>query len=393
MEQRREKFKSLLKSHGLPNWFHGIDLDGSIQHIREVAYVLNDEGTVAANDGAQIRLIVRDPMGPVLSIAPWNAPTILSVRAMVSPLAAGCSVILKTSELAAEIHYEAARVFVDAGVPEGAVSVVHVDPTLAPKIVPALIAHNSIRKVTFTGSTNVGRIIAEQAGRNLKPVLLELGGKSAVIVDKDADLAKAAAVAVQFSWAHKGQICMATERVFVHKDVADEFRKLVVTAAESLAKDPDMAIPQRTPQFADKIEKLIKSATDKGAKLVYGNGTRDNSSITPTLLEGVDPTMEIHDMETFGPVSYFSVVDSAEEAIEIINRGKYGLSSSIFCQNPVRAVNLARSVESGAVHINSPTVHDEADIPHGGVKESGFGRFNSKWGISEFSYVKTITMV
>jgi acyl-CoA reductase-like NAD-dependent aldehyde dehydrogenase len=165
-----------------------------------------------------------------------------------------------------------------------------------------------------------------------------------------------------------------------------------VNAAQKLSGDADFSIPQRTVAFAAKIESLVKNATDNGATFLYGDGSRDNSRVSPMLLENVDKNMDIADMESFGPVCYISEVESAEAAVQLINSGKYGLSTSIWSQNTLRAISLARAVESGAVHINGITVHDAPDVPHGGVKESGYGRFNSRWGLAEFRYVKTITL-
>ncbi|ACE95002.1 MULTISPECIES: aldehyde dehydrogenase [Rhizobium] len=338
---------------------------------------------------------VRQAAGVCLAIAPWNAPVILATRAIAMPIACGNSVILKASEQCPGTHRLIATVLTEAGLPAGVINVLTNAPEDAPEIVTALIAHPTVRRVNFTGSTKVGRIIAEACGKYLKPALLELGGKAPLVILDDADLDGAVNAAVFGAFMHQGQICMSTERIIVDETIADAFvARLAARASQLPAGDPRGHVVLGSLislDAAKKMEELIADATEKGAKLVAG-GKRSGTVVEATLLDHVTPDMRVYAEESFGPVKPIIRVSGEEEAIRIANDTEYGLSSAVFSRNVQRAMAVAARIESGICHINGPTVHDEAQMPFGGVKGSGYGRFGGKAAIAEFTDLRWITV-
>ncbi|NEJ10135.1 aldehyde dehydrogenase [Rhizobium ruizarguesonis] len=338
---------------------------------------------------------VRQAAGVCLAIAPWNAPVILATRAIATPLACGNTVVLKASEQCPGTHRLIATVLTEAGLPAGVINVLTNAPEDAPEIVTALIAHPAVKRVNFTGSTKVGKIIAETCGRHLKPALLELGGKAPLVVLDDADIDGAVNAAIFGAFMHQGQICMSTERIIVDETIADQFvAKLAARASQLPAGDPRGHVVLGSLislDAAKKMEGLIADATAKGAKLVAG-GKRSGTVVEATLLDHVTPEMRVYAEESFGPVKPIIRVSGEEEAIRIANDTEYGLSSAVFSRNVQRAMAVAARIESGICHINGPTVNDEAQMPFGGVKGSGYGRFGGKAAIAEFTDLRWITV-
>jgi acyl-CoA reductase-like NAD-dependent aldehyde dehydrogenase len=338
----------------------------------------------------------RQPVGVVLGLAPWNAPVILGVRALAAPLACGNTVVLKGSEICPRTHRLIGEVFRDAALGEGVVNFVSNAPADASRIVEALIAHPTVRRVNFTGSTRVGRHVAELAARHLKPALLELGGKAPLIVLDDADIDAAVAAAAFGAFMNQGQICMSTERLVVDETIADAFaRKLAVKAATLIADDPRMG---KTPlgslvgfEAVERIVALIRDAVAKGARTLAGGGA-NGVLMDATVLDHVTPTMRIYSEESFGPVAAIIRVRGVEEAVRVANDSEYGLASAVFGRDLNRALSVARRLETGICHINGPTVHDEAQMPFGGVKASGYGRFGGLAAIHEFTELRWITI-
>lgn len=313
-------------------------------------------------------LVYKEPYGVILAIAPWNAPHILGLRACAVPMAAGNTVILKASEFSPLTYAGFVQVLYDAGLPEGVLNLVAHRPEHAAEITRYLIEHPAIKKVNFTGSTNVGRIIASLAGKNLKPVLLELGGKAPAIVWEDADLEVAAMECVVGAFLHAGQICMSTERVIVHSKIATEFEEALKTAASKFA--PASAPPQVLVSSAGvtKNKALLKDAVFKGASVVYGDHENGSEAkMAPVIVKGVTREMDLFYTESFGPTVSLMVVDSEEEALELANDTEYGLSAAVFTKDLGTGLRFAKGIESGAVHINGMTVHDEPGLPHGGM--------------------------
>ena len=365
--------------------------------LREAASMTTQVGgeVIPSDKPGSLSFSYRQPVGVVLGIAPWNAPIILGVRAIAMPLACGNTVVLKASETCPATHRLIGEVMRDAGLPPGVVNVVTNAPADAPAIVDALIDHPAVKRVNFTGSTRVGKIVAERAARHLKPVLLELGGKAPIIVLDDADLDGAVNAAAFGAYANQGQICMSTELAIVDESVADAFvHKLAAKAASLPAGDPRGHVVLGSmvgPEAADRVEGLIKEAVAGGAKLAAG-GARQGTVLTATVLDRVTPSMRLYSEESFGPVLCVVRVRGVDEAVRVANSSEYGLSAAVFGRDILRAFEVAKRVQSGICHINGPTVHDEAQMPFGGVKGSGYGRFGGKAAIDQFTELRWITI-
>jgi len=352
--------------------------------------------TIPSDIPGNIAMSIRQPVGVVLGIAPWNAPLILGMRAVAMPLACGNTVVLKASEECPGTHRIIGDVLEEAGLPAGAINVLTTSREGAAGAVDALIADPRVRRVNFTGSTHVGKIVAEKAAKYLKPVLLELGGKAPLVVLDDADLDEAAAAANFGAFMHQGQICMSTERIVIQKPVVQQFLdKLAVKARGLKVGDPTSPETQIgsmvNERSAQRVQGLVKDAVDRGARIICG-GEVHGTLFQPTVLDRVTPDMRIYREESFGPVVIVLPVGDDEEAIRIANDTEYGLSAGVFSRNLDRAYAVASRIETGICHINGPTVADEPQMPFGGVKESGFGRFGGKAGIAEFTELRWITL-
>lgn len=339
---------------------------------------------------------VRQPAGVVVGMAPWNAPVILSTRAIATPLAYGNTVVLKASERCPRTHAAVVGALVDAGLPAGAVNLIIHAPEDAPDVVDELIAHPAVRRVNFTGSTRVGKIIALKCAEHLKPCLLELGGKAPQVVLADADLDAAADAASFGAFMNSGQICMSTERVVADRSVAAELgAKLAERAGKLTVGDPrdqgTIIGPVITDGARERIVELIEDAREKGAEVLSG-GDSDGNLVTPTVLAGVTPEMRIYGEESFGPVVSIVSVDGADEAVRVANDTEYGLSAAVFGADVDAAMAVARRIESGICHVNSSTVHDEPQMPFGGVKSSGWGRFGGRAALEEFTELRWMTI-
>ncbi|MEO5671619.1 MAG: aldehyde dehydrogenase, partial [Ramlibacter sp.] len=339
---------------------------------------------------------LRSPAGVVLGIAPWNAPVILGVRAIATPLACGNTVVLKGSELCPATHGLIIEALQEAGMPPGVVNFVTNAPDDAAEVVEAMIAHPAVRRVNFTGSTKVGKLIALTCAKYLKPVVLELGGKAPFIVLDDTDLDAAVDGAIFGSFANSGQICMSTERIVVDEKVADTFVAKLAARAVGLP----LGDPRKGPVVlgsvvdmgtVERCNALIDDALAKGAKLVCG-GKSENTLMAATVLDNVTREMRIYHEESFGPVKPIVRVKGLEAAVECANDNPYGLSAAVFGRDIGRAMEVAKRIESGICHVNGPTVHDEAQMPFGGVKDSGHGRFGGKAGIEAFTELRWITV-
>jgi benzaldehyde dehydrogenase (NAD) len=340
---------------------------------------------------------IRQPAGVVLGIAPWNAPVILGVRAIATPLACGNTVILKGSENCPRTHQLIVEAFQDAGFPPGVVNYLTNAPADAGAVVEAMVAHPAVRRVNFTGSTKVGRIIAMTCAKYLKPVVLELGGKAPMVILDDANIEDAVNGAAFGCFANSGQICMSTERIIVDQKIADDFVKKFAAKAGALPlgdpRKPDPVVLGSVIGMStvEHCNALIDDALAKGAGLLCG-GKADSTLMPATVLDHVTPAMRIYREETFGPVKCIVRVNGVEEAVACANDNEYGLSAAVFGGDIARAFNVARRIDSGICHVNGPTVHDEAQMPFGGVKGSGIGRFGGKAGIAEFTELRWITV-
>jgi acyl-CoA reductase-like NAD-dependent aldehyde dehydrogenase len=366
--------------------------------IREAAAITTQiAGEVIPSDKPGcIALSVREPVGVVLGIAPWNAPIILAVRAICVPLACGNTVVLKASEVCPRTHGIIAEAFIQAGLGGGIVNLITNAPQDAAQVVGALIDHKAVKRVNFTGSTAVGRIVAVRAAQNLKPALLELGGKAPLLVLDDADLDEAVKAAAFGAFMNQGQICMSTERIIVMEAVADAFVDKFTAKVATLAtgnpregKTPLGAVVDlKTVQH---VESLVADALQRGA--TRRNGGQSHGVLMPaTVIDKVTPAMKLFREESFGPVVAITRARDEAHAIALANDTDYGLSAAVFTRDTARGLRVARQIKSGICHVNGPTVHDEAQMPFGGVKGSGYGRFGGKAGIDAFTELRWITI-
>jgi vanillin dehydrogenase len=368
---------------------------GMLHEAGAQAEQAHDEEIASHIPGKHARA-VRQPVGVVVGIAPWNAPVILGTRAVAAPLAYGNTVVLKASEESPRTHGAIVQALLGAGLPDGAINLITNAPQDAADVVDELIAHPAVRRVNFTGSTRVGRMIAENAGRHLKRVLLELGGKAPMVVLADADLDRAAAAANFGAFMHQGQICMSTERIVVDRSIAEDFARRLGERARSLSvgdpSDPTTQIGPLVNEAAVKrVTALVDDAVANGAEVLAG-GSADGPAFAPTVLRGVTPQMRIYGEESFGPVVSIVEVDGVDEAVRVANDTEYGLSSAVFSRDVDAALAVADRLETGMCHVNDTTVHDEPQMPFGGVKASGWGRFGGQAALEEFTELRWITV-
>lgn len=376
----------------------GFNVQLAANMLREAAALTTQvNGQLMPSDvPGNIAMAVRQPAGVVLGIAPWNAPVILGVRAIATPLACGNTVILKGSELCPATHGLIIEALQESGLPDGVVNFITNAPADAGKVVEAMVAQPELRRVNFTGSTKVGRIIAQTCARYLKPVVLELGGKAPFVVLDDANIQAAVAAATFGAFANSGQICMSTERIIVDNKIADQFIAALAQRAQQLPLGNPLEGPVVLGSVADMrtvhhCNELIDDALAKGAVLVCG-GKVDNTLMPATLLDKVTADMRIYSEETFAPVKGIVRVSDDEQAIAVANDNEFGLASAVFSENISRAWNVAKRLQAGITHINGATVHDEAHMPFGGVKDSGYGRFGGQAGIDAFTDIRWVSM-
>ncbi|MEA3389042.1 aldehyde dehydrogenase [Sphingobium sp. CCH11-B1] len=366
--------------------------------IREAAALTTQIGgeVIPSDKPGCIAMAIREPAGVVLSMAPWNAPIILATRAIAVPLACGNTVVLKASEQCPRTHGLIIEAFVEAGLGGGIVNLVTNAPQDAGEVVGAMIDHPAVRRVNFTGSTAVGKIIARRCAEHLKPVLLELGGKAPLIILEDADLDEAVKAAAFGAFMNQGQICMSTERIIVVEAVADAFaEKFRAKVATMPVGDPREG---RTPLGAvvdgktvAHVSALIDDALASGAVQLNG-GEADGVLMPAHVIDKVTPGMKLFRDESFGPVVGIIRARDEAHAIALANDTEYGLSASVFTRDTARGLKVARQIQSGICHVNGPTVHDEAQMPFGGVKGSGYGKFGGKAGIDSFTELRWITI-
>ncbi|EAQ92770.1 hypothetical protein CHGG_01005 [Chaetomium globosum CBS 148.51] len=397
MERRKEELGGyMMIETGCPRQWADFNVDAAKELILDVAgRVATLDGSLpTTRDAGTGAMVINEPFGVVLAIAPWNAPYILGVRSILFPIGAGNAAILKGSELCPRTMWGLCSVFHEAGLPDGVLNLLFHEPANAAAITQMLIADPQIKKINFTGSTIVGRIIGRLAGEHLKPVLLELGGKAPAIVWEDADLDNAAVQCALGAFLNSGQICMSTERILVHKAVRAAFEAKLTSAIDHIfggQKDAPVLINS---VGVTKNKKLVEDALAKGASLLYGDLAAQESTPTrmrPIVVSGATTDMDIYKTESFGPTVSLYEIETEEEALRIANDTEYGLSSAVFTEDLRRGLRFAKEIETGAVHINSMSVHDESALPHGGAKASGYGRFNAGLGLSEWVRTKTIT--
>jgi acyl-CoA reductase-like NAD-dependent aldehyde dehydrogenase len=322
---------------------------------------------------------VRRPLGVVASFTPWNGASILGWRAVLNPLAAGCTVVVKPSEFAPiSAGLMVAEIADEAGFPPGVINIVPHAPGAAAAIADEFFASEEVRCVNLIGGVKTARLLAERAGRALKRTCLELGGYNPMIILDDVDVDYAVRMATFGSFFHQGQICLNTRKIIIQRGIYDEFLEKFVARAKTLPSgdplDPSTIIgPLVTQAAVDLMDERIDEAVKLGATLHTG-GSHDGLVYEPTILTDVPYEATASNEETFGPLVIVEPVDTPEEAVAVANRVRYGLTSSILARDTYRAFELAPKLLHGIVNVNSPTVNDEIHAPMGGVRDSGWGR-------------------
>lgn len=400
LESRRDEVVALLAAETGASFGFGMFqmgfVPGLFRQAAGIAYSPIGEILPSDMPGA-MAMGLRRPVGVVGAIAPWNAALILSARSISAPLALGNTIVMKPSE---ESPYVGGllwgEIFSEAGLPDGVLNVVTHAPGQAGPIGEELAENPQVRRINFTGSTATGRKLAELAGRNLKRVVLELGGYNPLIVLEDAAVDYSVDAAAFGAFLHQGQICMSARRIIVERPIADEFiDRFAGKTAGLKVGDPrehDTIIgPLINKRALDTVSARVKDAISKGAKLLAG-GEAVGPCFQATLLTDVPEDSEFARVETFGPVAAIEVVENADEAIDRANATSYGLASGILTGDPDKGLALAERLEAGIVHINDQPVHDEPQMPFGGVKDSGWGRFGGTAAIEEFTDLRWVTV-
>ncbi|ESZ93633.1 hypothetical protein SBOR_5982 [Sclerotinia borealis F-4128] len=404
LESRMPEYGNIMQTEmgGAVGPVHDWILPTGVAFLRDIAshipLVTGSVPTVAGE--GQSAMIWKEPYGVILGIGPFNAPFVLGMRAAATAIATGNTTVLKGSELTPKCYWALGKVFHDAGLPAGVLNIIYLKPTDGAVVTNAIIRHPAVRKVNFTGSTEVGSRIARTCGENLKPCLMELGGKNSAIVCADADLQKAATECIIGGILHSGQICMSTDRIIIHADIAERFLEVLKATFLDIASSTPAPPHVVNAAAKSRLQEVVSDAISEGASSLLGGfehmqrkETDENSPITfiPMIIGDVKEDMPLWRDENFGPVAAYRIVKSDEEAIAMANDTEYGLSAAVFTQDLRKGFAIAKQLESGAVHINSMSVRDEPALPMGGVKKSGWGRFNTVLGMEEFLVAKSVT--
>lgn len=352
-------------------------------------------GDTFPNDNPErISMVFREPLGIVGVISPYNAPLALLTKMAAFPLAAGNAVVIKPSEETPLTALAFGQLLVDAGLPPDAMNVV---TGFGTECGAALVSHKDIDAIALTGSTRTGKIIGAEAMQRMRPVQLELGGKSALIVLKDADPAKSAAIAAQGIFTHAGQICMANSRIIVDREIADEFLSRLKQEAEQLKigdlRDPDTLYgPLINRQAVEKVLNHINQAVDAGASLLTGGEIAQGLVIKPTILLNPPKEQSVWCEESFGPVASVVLVGGLDEAISVANDSAYGLSAAVLTHNVQWSFKAAREIKAGSVHIGMHSFQSNALAPIGGLGDSGIGRSGGRYSTEEFTELKWVSI-
>jgi aldehyde dehydrogenase (NAD+) len=374
----------------------GFEIGLVLDMLKEAAtFPLRMEGKIlpSAVDERE-NFLYRLPVGVVGVISPFNFPFFLSMKSVAPALGAGNGVVIKPHEETPIMGGTMiGKIFEEAGLPSGLLNVV---VTEIAAIGDAFVEHPIPRVISFTGSTAVGRHVAEVGARHFKKVLLELGGNSAFIVLEDADLEYAVDAAVFSRFTHQGQICMSANRVLVHQDVFEDFAELFVDKVKSLPvgnpRDDDTVLgPLITAKQAQNLNDVVDQAIADGARPIL-RGEVNGGLFDPVVLLDVTPDMDVAQRELFGPVVSLIPFKDDDEAVEIANNTQFGLSGAVHTRNLDRGLELAKRVQTGMIHVNDCTIHDEPIVAFGGEKQSGLGRLNGSWSLDEFTTMKWVSV-
>ena len=343
------------------------------------------------------QMAVYEPVGPVYAVTPWNFPTSMITRKAAPALAVGCTVIVKPAEQTPLCALYLAKLWEEAGGPAGTLQVLPAsDPVPVSRV---LMEDMRIRKITFTGSTPVGKILYRQGADTLKRISLELGGNAPFIIFEDADIEKAVQFTLLSKYRNAGQTCVTTNRIYVHKKLEADYTEALAEAVGQLKVgdplDPSTQIgPLVEQQGLDKVVSHVQDALAKGAKVAVGGKPLGGLLYAPTVLTSVQPGMRILEEETFGPVAPLVSFEDEEQAIAWANHTDYGLAAYIWTKDLSRAFRVAEALEYGIVGVNDPVPSAMgSNLPFGGYKNSGLGREGGHWGIEEFLETKLISFL
>ncbi|KAI0927689.1 hypothetical protein AcV5_008162 [Taiwanofungus camphoratus] len=391
-EKYREKVKTAMQEEtaAIDSFvaFNFVVTTNNLRTTAGLATQLKGETFPSGVSGGQV-VAQRRAMGVIYAIAPWNAPLILTVRAVATPILCGNTVVLKCSEVSPRTQAITVELLTEAGLPNGVLNFISTSREDAPARTAEIIAHPAVRKVNFTGSDRVGKIIAMEAAKYLKPCVLELGGKAPVVVLEDADIERAARAITSSALVHSGQICMSTERVIVQRSVAPALTSALTALFNKLkAGGPGEALSALfTEASAENVLEMIREVRDAGAKVLSGDLKREGSVVQPHLVADVKPGMRLWDRESFGPVTALMEVDTVDEAVAMANASEYSLVAGLWTQNVNTALDVAARIRSGQVNVNGQTVHVEALRGIGGIGgASGYGHFD----IENFTDLRTV---
>lgn len=352
--------------------------------------------TIPASHPNKRILVRKEPVGVVAAITPWNFPAAMITRKVAPALAAGCTCVVKPANQTPLTALKMAELAHKAGIPKGVLNVI---TGKSSEIGEAWLKDPRVTKLTFTGSTEVGKTLMRGAAENVKKISLELGGNAPFIVMDDADLAKAAIGLVQSKFRNAGQTCICTNRVYVQEGVAEEFTKLFQAELEKLKvgnglEDGNDIGPLINKAAYEKVEGFVKDAIDKGGKITYsGQKPADESGYfyVPTILTNIDDDMECMKDEIFGPLAPIATFKTEEEVLERANNSRYGLAAYVYTENLSRSFRITEQLEYGIIGLND-ALPSAVQVPFGGYKESGLGREGGHYGIEEFLEVKYISI-
>ncbi|WP_238389620.1 aldehyde dehydrogenase family protein [Virgibacillus sp. MSP4-1] len=396
LEERTEEFaQTVVKEAGKPISASRTEVQRAIQVLRFASEKAKDiTGEVIPMDAAvggngRMGFAKRDPLGVVAAITPFNFPLNLSLHKLAPALAAGNAVIFKPAEKTPISAYKLTKLFHEAGLPASALNLVM---GTGKEVGDPLVKHDKIHKISFTGSLPVGRSIKESAG--FKKVTLELGSNSPNIIFADADLDQAVRSLITGAFAFSGQVCISAQRIYVQKEVYDQFLKEYVSLTESLkvgdpAEEGTDVGPMINEKEAERAKQWIDDAAEKGATIAVG-GERNESILKPTIMTDVDENMKVIAEEVFAPIVSIIPFDTEEEAVRFSNNSIYGLQAGVFTKDINRAFRVAEKLEMGGVWINEISTYRQDNIPYGGVKQSGFGREGVKYAIEDMTELKFI---
>ncbi|MCG2574779.1 NAD-dependent succinate-semialdehyde dehydrogenase [Acinetobacter sp. ME22] len=336
----------------------------------------------------------RQPVGPVYAVTPWNFPAAMITRKVAPALAAGCTAIVKPAEQSPITALILADLWKKVGGPAGTFQVLTTDdPASVSKV---MFESRLIRKLTFTGSTDVGRMLYQQSAKTIKKVSLELGGHAPFIIFEDADIDKAIDEVMACKFRNAGQTCVCTNRIYVHRAISEEFSNRLSQRVKALkVGNPSLNDTQIGPLVdsaaIEKVEDHVKDAVSKGARVLTGGQQREGLYYDPTVLIGVNATMKIAFEETFGPVAPVIVFDTEDEVIHLANDTPYGLAAYLYTNDLSRAFRISETLDYGIVGVNDGAPSTPQG-PFGGIKDSGLGREGGKWGLEEFLDIRFVSM-